>query len=109
MKKVLVSLVAVVGLLVAGENTVKEVKICEGKGAFVKADETTVFPNMRLMHCYSAENKIQKLSNESFQNLYESGWRYVGTFSGTMEFENKVHLPGSDIKDTSYLIFERVK
>jgi len=62
----LLSLVAVAGLLVAGENSVKEVKMCQGKGSFVKADESIVFPNMRLMNCYSAENKTQKLSNESF-------------------------------------------
>lgn len=109
MKKVLISLIAVAGLLVAGDNTAKEVKICETEGMLVKADRTIVFPNIREMNCFSYEKNSQKQTNESFQKLYENGWRYAGAYSAVNTFEDRVRLPNEKERESTFIVFERNK
>lgn len=106
MNKILISLVAVVGLLVAGENSVKEVKICDAKGSFL-INGGMVLTNMREMNCSSYQGNMPSLTNESFHKLYETGWRYVGSYRGLIEFEDKPKVPNSKETETTYLIFEK--
>lgn len=109
MKKILISLIAVAGLLVAGNNTAKEVKICDARGMLIKKDDTAIFPNMREMACFSYEKNSQKLSHESFQKLYENGWGYAGTYSAVDTFEDKVKLPNEKERESTFIVFERNK
>ena len=106
MKKILISLVAVVGLMVAGENSAKEVKICDAKGSFV-INGGMILANMREMKCSSYQGSLPSLTNESFHKLYETGWRYVGSYRGIVEYEDKPKVPNAKEIETTYLIFEK--
>ena len=106
MKKILISLAAVLGLFVA-DCSAKEVKICESPEMYVKKDNTTIFPNMRDMNCFSYALDSQKQTNESFQKLYTEGWSYVGNYKASISFEGKLIKPGVKEDQFVYLVFEK--
>lgn len=107
MKKNLISLVAVMGLLVAVNCSAKEVKICEAPEMFVKKDRTTIFPNIKDMVCFSYALDSQKETHESFQKLYTEGWNYIGNYRAAISLEDKIHKPGEKEEQYMYLVFEK--
>lgn len=107
MKKNLISLVAVMGLLVAANCSAKEVKICETPEMFIKKDRTTIFPNMQNMNCFSYALDSQKQTNESFQKLYSEGWSYIGNYKAAIGFEGQTVKPHDKEEQYVYLVFEK--
>lgn len=79
MKKILISLVAVVGLFVV-DCSAKEVLICKSNNYDHDA-EKKVNPYFQELTCYGKGNAIDNEGSKlSFDKIYSNGWHFVGQF-----------------------------